>query len=191
MDVICFWESNDMANWIALFRGINVGGRNILPMKDLAVMLEAIGCTSVKTYIQSGNVIFRESGSKAPQLANAIAKSVLKKHGFEPKVQLLTLSELQKAASSNPFAEAEADPKSLHLFFLAEKPPSPDLKTLDELKIESESYALDANLFYLHAPDGIGRSRLAARAEKLLGVDATARNWRTISKLLELASNHE
>lgn len=180
-----------MTTWIALFRGINVGGNNLLPMKDLTVMLEAMGCAFVKTYIQSGNVVFRKSGSKAPQLATSIGKAVLDNHGFEPKVQLLTVKELEKALKTNPFTEGEADPKSLHIFFLGQKPKSPNLKMLNEIKIESESFSLDANLFYLHAPDGTGRSRLAARAEMLLGVDATARNWRTVSKLLELASQNE
>jgi len=176
-----------MSTWIALFRGINVGGRNILPMKELAKILEAIGCTHVRTYIQSGNVILRESGSKAPQLAKSIEQSVLNSYGFEPKVQLLTVKELEKAVRANPYADAESDPKSLHVLFLAEKPKSADLQSLSDLKSENESYSLRGNLFYLHAPDGIGRSRLAAKAEKLLGVDATGRNWRTVSKLLELA----
>jgi uncharacterized protein (DUF1697 family) len=175
-----------MTTWVALFRGINVGGNNILPMKDLAAMLEAIGCTDVRTYIQSGNVIFRKPGSEASQLAKTIGKSVLTSYGFESKVQLLTARELERAVKSNPFTEAEEDPKSLHVLFLVEKPESPDLKSLNEIKSESESYSLHGNLFYLHAPEGIGRSRLAAKAEKLLGVDATGRNWRTVSKLLEL-----
>lgn len=180
-----------MTVWIALFRGINVGGNNILPMQELTVMLEAIGCTCVKTYIQSGNVVFKKSDAKAPQLAKTIGKSVLKSHGFEPKIMLLTVKELAKAVEANPFKEAEAEPKSLHILFLAEKPKAPNWKLLDEIKIKSEHYLLDGNLFYLHAPDGIGRSRLAARATKLLGVEGTARNWRTVSKLLALAGHNE
>ena len=174
-----------MSTWIALFRGINVGGNNILPMKELTAMLEGLGCTGVKTYIQSGNVVFRKSGSKASQLAKSIGKSVLSAYGFEPKVLFLTVQELENAVRSNPFTEAEEDPKSLHIFFLAEKPKSPNLKALNELKTRSESFSLIEKLFYLHEPDGVGRSKLAAKAEKLLGVSATARNWRTVSKLLE------
>ena len=175
-----------MTTWIALLRGINVGGNNILPMKDLTMMLENMGCTGVKTYIQSGNVVFSNAGSKAPQLAKAIGQSVLSSHGFEPNVQVLTADELEYAAKSNPFPNAVADPKSLHVSFLNAEPKAPDEKMLGEIKSKTESYVLKGKLFYLHAPDGIGRSKLAAKAEKLLGVEATGRNWRTVSKLLDL-----
>ncbi len=180
-----------MTTWIALFRGINVGGKNLLPMQDLTGMLKGIGCNCVKTYIQSGNVIFSKSGSKEPQLAKLIGKTVLSTHGFEPKVHLLKVGELRRAVTSNPFSDAEKDPKSLHLFFLAEKPKSFKPEALDQIKAESENYSLIENIFYLHAPDGIARSKLASRAEKLLEVDATARNWRTVSKLVELANCNE
>jgi len=168
-----------------------VGGNNILPMKDLTMMLENMGCTGVKTYIQSGNVVFSKAGAKAPQLAVAIGQSVLSSHGFEPKVQVLMAEELENAAKSNPFPQAEADPKALHVSFLNAVPTAPDEDTLREIKSETESYVLKGKLFYLYAPDGIGRSKLAARAEKLLGVEATGRNWRTVSKLIELAGGKQ
>lgn len=176
-----------MSTWIALFRGINVGGNNRLPMRDLTAALVDIGCTDVKTYIQSGNVVFRKSSSKAPQLERLIAKAISNGHGFEPRVLLLTVGELESAVNSNPFPAAEVDPKSLHFFFLAEKPKSPGTDQLNEIKTESESFLLNGKTFYLHAPDGTGRSKLATRAEKLLGVAATARNWRTVSAVLDLA----
>lgn len=176
-----------MTTWIAFFRGINVGGNNLLPMKDLTAALVEIGCTDVKTYIQSGNVVFRKSPSKAPQLARLIANTISNSHGFEPRVLLLSVEDLENAVNLNPFPAAEADPKSLHFFFLAEKPKSPRTDQLNEIKTESESFSLNGKTFYLHAPDGTGRSKLAARAEKLLGVAATARNWRTVSAVLDLA----
>ncbi len=177
-----------MATWIALFRGINVGGKHLLPMKDLAATLEELGCSNVKTYIQSGNAVFERSPFKTTQLAEKISKTVLKKHGFEPRVIILALKELKKAASANPFPQAESEPKAVHVLFLTEKPRSPDLDALDRIKAPTESYALVGKFFYLLAPKGIARSKLAARAEKLLGVDATGRNWRTVSKLLELST---
>lgn len=176
-----------MTTWIAFFRGINVGGNNLLPMKGLTAALVGIGCTDVKTYIQSGNVVLRKSSSKAPQLAKLIVKAVSNSRGFEPRILLLTVGELESAVNSNPFPAAADDPKSLHFFFLAEKPKSPRTDQLNEIKTESESFLLDGKTFYLHAPDGTGRSKLAARAEKLLGVTATARNWRTVSAVLDLA----
>ncbi|MBT8101630.1 MAG: DUF1697 domain-containing protein [Gammaproteobacteria bacterium] len=176
-----------MATWIALLRGINVGGKHLLPMKELAAALEEMGCINVRTYIQSGNVVFERPRSKAPQLAEKIGKTVLKSHGFEPRVLVLTVKELEKAATANPFPEAENEPKTLHLCFLAAKPKSPDLDALEQIKARTESYALVDKVFYLHAPEGIGRSKLAANVEKRLGVDATGRNWRTVTKLLKLS----
>lgn len=104
---------------------------------------------------------------------------------------VLSASVLGDAATSNPYPEAEADPKSLHLYFLASAPKKPNVEALNRLKADGESLAILGNILYLHAPDGIGRSKLANRLEKVIGVDATARNWRTVKKLLELAHETE
>jgi len=103
------------------------------------------------------------------------------------QVLLLTPRRLARAASANPFPEAERDPAKLGLYFLAEQPRRPDLELLEGLRSGAERFALKRDVFYLHAPNGIGRSKLAAKVEKALGVAATARNWRTVAKLLELA----
>ena len=178
-----------MATWIAFFRGINVGGRNILPMRELVALLEEVGFTDVKTYIQSGNAVFLSSKAKAPQLAEQIGDAVSKHHGFRPHVAVLSVKELEQAAASNPFPKAEAEPKSLHLYFLAQSPRNPDLESLNEIKSGTESLAIHGKVFYLHAPEGIGRSKLAERVERLLGVHATARNWRTVAKVLDMAKD--
>jgi uncharacterized protein (DUF1697 family) len=164
-----------------------VGGSNLLPMKELVALLERLGLENVKTYIQSGNVVFRSAETDAARLAGRISAAIQEGHGFEPHVLVLELQELERVAASNPFPEAEAEPKTLHVNFLAAAPADPDLKALEGLKSESERFSLQGNVFYLHAPDGIGRSKLAANVERLLGVPATARNWRTVSKILELA----
>ena len=174
--------------WIALLRGINVGGANVLTMKDLVALLEGIGCASPKTYIQSGNVVFRSDEQSSSAMADRVSDAMAREHGFQPRVVVLSREELQQSADNNPFPEAESKPSTVHLFFLAEPPTNPDIDALTRLKTRSESFVLSDRVFYLHAPDGIGRSKLAAQAEKLIGVDATARNWRTVSKLLELAS---
>ena len=112
-----------------------------------------------------------------------------RRHGFEPRVLVRTLAELEKAAAGNPFPEADDDPKSLHLFFLAKPAKKPDLKSLGALKTDTERFVLKGRVFYLHTPDGFGTSKLAKRAERLLGVDATARNWRTVKTLLAMAKH--
>lgn len=175
----------DMNTYIALFRGINVGGNNLLPMKDLAAILERSGCGSVRTYIQSGNALFSTGKHDAQQMAERISSRILERHGFKPKVMLLAVSDLQEAIENNPFRAAEG--KTLHFFFLESIPRKPDLGALTALKSESERFALKGNVFYLHAPDGIGRSKLATKVEQCLGVAVTARNWNTVSKLMAMA----
>ena len=171
--------------YIGLFRGINVVGRRIVPMTDLRLALEKAGCLDVQTYIQSGNVVFR-SGLDAAHLSEHLAAAVSRRHGFEPRVLVRTVAELERAAADNPFPEADDDPKSLHLFVLAEPATKADLKSLEALKT-TERVALKGKVFYLHTPEGFGTSKLAKRAERLLGVDATARNWRTVKSLLAMA----
>jgi len=177
-----------MQTYIALFRGINVGGSHLLPMNELKLVLEKNGCVDVQTYIQSGNVIFRCAKSDAARLPKRLAAAVSRSHGFEPRVLVLTRGELESAAAGNPFPEAGENPGSLHLFFLAELPKKPDMKSFDALKAKTERFELKDRIFYLHTPDGFGTSKLAQRAERLLGVEATARNWRTVTTLLEMAN---
>jgi len=173
--------------YAALFRGINVGGSNILPMKELAALLQDLGCGNVRTYIQSGNAVFRHQERSASRLAASIREAIRASHGIEPEVLLLSVDKLERAVSSNPFPEAESEPSRLHLSFLAAAPESPDLDLIESLRADSESFALKDDVAYLHAPEGIGRSKLAARMERTLGVAATARNWRTVGKILEMA----
>ena len=180
-----------MKTYIALFRGINVGGNNILPMKALAALLEKLDAHNVKTYIQSGNAVFQHKSEQAAELSSSISAAIKESHGFEPRVLLLNLIEMEKAVASNPFPEAEVEPKTLHLFFLADPPQNPDLQTLDTIKQDNEQFKLIDKVFYLYAPDGIGRSKLAERAEKALGVAATARNWRTVSKIMAMAQQYD
>jgi uncharacterized protein (DUF1697 family) len=177
-----------MTTLIALLRGINIGGNNPLPMKALSALLTDIGLRDVQTYIQSGNVVFRCDVKNRAALAAKISAAIKAQHGFAPHVLLLEAAELKKAMSDNPYPVAVAVPKSLHLFFLDEVPKHPDLKALDAIKADSERYKLTGKVFYLHAPEGVGRSRLAARAEKLLGVAVSGRNWNTVCKLAEMVA---
>ena len=175
-----------MKNYIALFRGINVGGRHVLPMKALRALLEDLGAQHVKTYIQSGNAVFQHPTANRSELSRAISSAISASHGFEPRVLLLDAKEMEQAVMANPFPEAEPEPKTLHLYFLAEAAENPDFQMLDDLKKDNEQFKLIGNVFYLHAPDGIGRSKLAERVERALGVATTARNWRTVSKIRHL-----
>ncbi len=172
---------------IALLRGINVGGKNRLPMKDLVALLGDLGARNMRTYIQSGQAAF-EGGERHPaDLAAAIREGIFERHGFEPHVLVLERDDLERAIASNPFAEADEDPKSVHLGFLDSAPARPDLEGLEALRTGSERFHLEGTVFYLHAPEGVGRSKLAARAERLLGVPMTDRNWRTVRRIQAMA----
>jgi uncharacterized protein (DUF1697 family) len=173
--------------FIALLRGINVGGNNILPMRELVRVLDDLGLSRIKTYIQSGNVVFQTEQEDIEQLAQDISAAIGKSHGFTPHVLLLDRQEFRAAVAANPFPEGEREPKTLHLFFLDAVPSNPDWETLANLKAESERYRLINRVFYLYAPDGIGRSKLAEKAERALRVAVTARNWRTVSKVMAMA----
>jgi uncharacterized protein (DUF1697 family) len=179
-----------MKTYIALFRGINVGGKNVLPMKDLVALLENLGSRNVKTYIQSGNAVFQNEEEDPSLLSNRIRAAIKNSHGFEPQVLLLEPEEIVKAVEKNPFPEAESEPKTLHVYFLASMPKNPDLGALERTKGDHERFVLEDGVFYLHAPGGIGRSKLAANAEKLLGVATTSRNWRTVCKIVAMAKQH-
>lgn len=177
-----------MNTWVALLRGINVGGHHKLPMKELVAELTDPGLSDVETYIQSGNVVFCSRETDASSLSERIGSTIRSSHGFEPKVMVLSREELRAAAEANPFPQADAEPTTVHLFFLAEPAAEPDLELADAVKAPSEELVLTEKVLYLHTPDGLGRSKLGAKVEKVLGgVQTTARNWRTVRKVLEMA----
>ncbi|UZR29019.1 DUF1697 domain-containing protein [Methylococcus mesophilus] len=176
-----------MNTYVALFRGINVGGNCTLPMKELVAILEEIGAQNVRTYIQSGNAVFKSTERNLAHLSMQLSAEIKKRRGFEPHVNILTLEALAKAVADNPFPETVIDPGSLHLGFLSASPKNPDLDKLSALKKDTERFHLADNVFYLHAPEGVGRSKLAANSERLLGVSMTDRNWRTVCKIMATA----
>ncbi|TWT38625.1 DUF1697 domain-containing protein [Blastopirellula retiformator] len=178
-----------MPSYLAFFRGINVGGDNKLPMKELTAILESLGCTRVQTYIQSGNAAFDSKSRSRAKLASEITAAIEAEKGFAPLVVLLEQKQLETIVAANPFPEAEADHKTLHFFFLTAKAKQPDLTALEKLKAADESFLLKEEVLYLHAPSGIGRSKLVATVDRHLGVATTARNWRTVSKMLELCGD--
>ena len=175
-----------MNTYIALLRGINVGGRNKLRMPELVALLEDLGLHNINTYIQSGNVVFQSSPIDEQALAEDISAAIGRHRGFTPQVLVLSRDEFRQAWAGNPFPEAESAPKTVHLYFLAAPATDPDLDILAAFQKENERFLLTDAVFYLHAPDGIGRSKLAERVEKALGIPATARNWRTVGKIMVL-----
>ncbi len=175
-----------MSRWVLLLRGINVGGKNKLPMADLKSLLAELGASDIETYIQSGNAAFSASGLRPQIFSKKLSKAISDIHGFAPQIIVVTAEGFIRSIEDCPFPKEDLSEKILHFYFLTEPANSPQEDKLNELKISSEQWALVDDVFYLYAPDGFGRSKLAAKAEKLLGVGATVRNWRTVTKLQTL-----
>jgi len=172
--------------WLALLRGINVVGRNKVPMKALANALETAGFQSVRTYIQSGNIVFRSARGDPGALAASIERLVKRKFGCAPAVLVVSKAQLAAAIRANPFPDARHNHKLLHLYFFDSPPRSPDFEALQRIDAGREAFALRGGIFYLWTPDGFADSVLRSRVERCLGVPATARNWRTVNELLKL-----
>jgi uncharacterized protein (DUF1697 family) len=171
-----------MTAFVALLRGINVGGKNILPMSEFRDLLATQGCEDIATYIQSGNAVFRHHETTT-ELSDLIAEAVSSEFGFQISVMVLTASEFAAVVAANPFVSDVAEPKLLHAWFLRETPTKANTQRMDEIASDNEAFLLTDHALYLHAPDGVGRSKLAANIERCVGVPATARNWRTVKKI--------
>lgn len=172
-----------MTRRIVLLRGVNVGGRNKLPMKAFANALEGLGCENVKTYIQSGNAVMDGEAS-----ANDIGAAIRKVAGFTPHVFVATSAAFRKTAASNPFAkEAAGSGKTVHLFLLDAAPSKEAVEALGALKRPREDFAVAGKALFLHTPEGFAGSKIAERIDRVLDTTTTARNWNTVLKLIELA----
>ena len=176
-----------MTTYVALLRAINLGSRNKVSMADLRTLFGALGFEDVSTYVQSGNVVFRGRGAAADVTA-AIEDRIRSELGLDVTVLVRTGAQLAKLVDANPFAGRDVDPATLHVTFLAEKPASARVRGLDPARSEPDEFRVAGREVYLRCPNGYGRSKLTnAYFEKGLGVAATTRNWRTVTKLVELA----
>jgi uncharacterized protein (DUF1697 family) len=176
-----------MKTYVALLRGINLGARNKVSMVDLRALLADLGAEDVATYVQSGNVVFR-SANNPGKLTDAIEKQIRRDLGLDVTVLVRTQRQLAKLAAANPFAHDVSDPTKLHVTFLADKPDQARVRKLDPTLFKPDELRVIGQEVYLHCPNGYGRSKLSnAYFEKQLDVRATTRNWRTVTKLAELA----
>ena len=169
---------------VLLLRGINVGGRNKLPMTDLKRLLEDAGASDVTTVIQSGNAVL-SSEKAGNQLASTVGGMIEDQFGFRPDLLTMSSAEFLALMQSNPFPDAVSEPSTLHAF-MATQEILLNQDALDKFKAESERIAAIGNALWLHAPNGIGCSKLVSNIRKLTGCETTARNWNTLSKLEKL-----
>jgi uncharacterized protein (DUF1697 family) len=154
-------------------------------MPALKALLEGLGCTSVATYIQSGNAVFR-SGDDRAALAEAIGAAIAAGHGFRPAVFLLTVDELAAALAANPWPEAAGDARPMHFFF-HDGAAEPDRAALEALLALGETWAVTGKVLYFRATGGIGRSKFIEKLPRLFKAGMTARNLNTCRKLAEMA----
>jgi len=184
-----------MALYIALLRGINVGGNNKIKMADLREALGSLGLTRVQTYIQSGNVLFESDEDEAP-LRRRIEQTIEQKFGLSIKVILRTSAELRTIVENCPFtdkqiadAEANSEAECLYVSMLLEEPPADRMEKLKAFDAKDDQYRLAGRNLYLLYSQSIRNSKLSAQVEKL-GVPSTVRNWKTINKLIALCETY-
>jgi uncharacterized protein (DUF1697 family) len=175
------------ASYVALLRGVNVGGKNKLPMKELAELFTAAGCRDVQTYIQSGNVVFRAATGAAAKIPRLIAAGIFDRFGFKSPVVLRSSDEMQAVVAENPFLANLASDDGLHVMFLADVPAADAVTALDPGRSPGDTYLVRGREIYLHLPNGAGVSKLTnAYFDSKLATVSTGRNWRTVTKLLEM-----
>lgn len=179
-------RSEAPTTYVILVRGINVGGSSTLAMADLRAACTDAGCAHVSTYIQSGNVLCT-SPAAAAELAEEVGRQIESRGGPTVTVVTRTRSELAEVIAANPFP-AVTDPTKLVVGFLRDDPPPGVLDSVDLAAFAPEEGVGIGRHLYLHLPEGQGRAKLpAALTERVLGGPVTVRNWRTVTKLLELA----
>lgn len=177
-----------MSQIVSLLRGINVSGHRKLPMKELKALYEALGFDKVRTYIQSGNVVFGRGKNTLKSIPGKIAKAILDNYGYEVPVIVCTQQELQSVLDNNPFLDEKGiDKEQLYVSLLDAVP----AKGLEE-KINADAYLPDrfivsGKVIYQYFPDGYGRTKLTNNFfESKLKVTATTRNWKTMNTLLDM-----
>lgn len=164
----------------AFLRGINVGGHNRVSMADLRALFADLGHTDATTLVQSGNVLFGARGADLAALEGRLEQEFAARFGFASRFLLRARNELAEVASRNPFPAAQADPATLHVVFLRDAPAAEAIAAL--VPSPPDLFVVDGRHVYVHYPAGAGRSKLKLD----LGVPATARNWNTLTRVLEL-----
>jgi len=180
-----------MPNYIAILRGINVGGKRKILMADLKLMFSKMGFENVTSYIQSGNILFQTSERiSTTTVESRIENEILNNFGFEVPVILISDAALKKAISNNPYYKASnTDIERLHLTFLKQEPTSERLKTLQEINMETDNFQIIDNTIFVYCSGKYSDSKFSNKFfENKLKVTTTTRNWKTILKLNDLLS---
>jgi uncharacterized protein (DUF1697 family) len=178
-----------MPTYISLIRGINVGGHKKVKMDQLRTAVEALGFERVRTYVQSGNVVFQAPRQSVAAISRKIEGVIVAEFGHTTAVITKTSEEIARVLESNPFLnQAAVDLTRLYVVFFSGSPDLLDVKKLASIPSGDDQFRCHDDILFLYLPNGAGESKLAnAPFEKLLSVRSTARNWRTINNLHEMA----
>jgi uncharacterized protein (DUF1697 family) len=179
-----------MPTYISMLRGINLAGHKRVEMARLRVMFEGMGFEQVRTYINSGNVVFKTGKSAPAALSKKIEERMVAEFGFGALVITRTAAELGRAIEGNPFAkESRSDPAYVFIGFLERAPKADAVEKLQARAAKTEQAHCSGKEIYVYYVDGMGRAKLLTHGvlEKVLAVKATMRNWNTVSKLYEMA----
>ncbi len=175
---------------VALLRGVNVGGRNRLPMSVLSGLLADAGALDVRTYIQSGNALFTVAPSRAAAVALALSEGVERELGFRPVVVVRTADELARVAHRHPLGGPKVDPRTLHVAFLSARPSRARVAALDPDRSPPDAVLVRGSEAWLRLPNGGGGTRYTnAYLDATLGTTSTVRNWRTVLALARLCGD--
>lgn len=176
--------------YVALLRGINVGGKNKLPMAGLVAIFVETGCADVQTYIQSGNVVFSATPSTAKRIPQLVSKLIAERFGLRVPVVLRSADELRRVATGNPFLKSGTDTELLFVGFLADLPDQRRIAALDPGRSPGDSYKVRGREIYMCLPNGAARTKLTVGYfDSRLATTSTFRNWRTILKLVEITQD--
>ena len=173
--------------FVALLSGINVGGSRIVRMAELRDFLVGLGFTDVSTYVQSGNVVFRAEEDDAPEVTAKLEKAFEARWTFHSRIMVRDIDWLKRAVSGNPYPNAASDPTKLHLFTLERTPTEDELARLSARDTHGDEWQVDDDRLYLFAPNGIGKSKFVEGLPLTLKLPMTARNWRTVLALSDMA----
>lgn len=173
--------------YIALLRGINVGGK-VLKMADLKAAVADIGFEDIRTYLQSGNMVFKAKKAANAELARRISSAIKSHKAMDVTVMVRSAREWDRILADNPYPQAEEKPKTVHAFILDEQPGKDRIAILRSKEAGREEWEVVGDVLYLHTPDGFGKSVLGNLVERTLKVPMTARNWNTVKALKELAA---
>lgn len=174
--------------FISLLRGINVGGRKKIRMEDLRALYASLGFSPVRSYIQSGNVVFGGATGGGAIVAGKIEEALAANFGFDVPVILRTAAEMEDVARGNPFLGEGVDPSKLHVTFLKGAASDQARGDFAAHRVGSDELRLVGREAYLHCPGGMARTKLTPTfLERVLGSASTTRNWRTVNAVLEMA----